>query len=239
MVCDIASRVGVHDGRFRFQCGAAFSRLRCFQEQSFHAPAAVASTRLSHACGVLKNRAFTRLRRASYFLLSGQEKCNQREGHPGQALCGLPALRVRNPPSGPLDGTSLCRRSARAHRARVPSGYSSGRLPPGRGPSWWPSWPRPRTIRFHHALPRNETFVEQSSFSTQNPVVRAEQRSRTREQGALVRGHGWPSWRRPVDGKARRAHRSLCERCTKPGWTSLCLHSLVHSRESNSHAEGV
>ena len=186
MVCDIASRVGVHDGRFRFQCGAAFSRLRCFQEQSFHAPAAVASTRLSHACGVLKNRAFTRLRRASYFLLSGQEKCNQREGRPGQALCGLPALRVRNPPSGPLDGTSLCRRSARAHRARVPSGYSSGRLPPGRGPGWWPSWPRPRTVRFQHALSRNEALAEQTSFGAQIPVVRAEQRSRTREKGVLV-----------------------------------------------------
>ena len=60
------------------------------------------------------------------------------------------------------------------------------------------------------------------------------------------KGEGFPRGKplqtaiaRPVDGKARRAHRSLCERCTKPGWTSLCLLSLVHSRESNSHAEGV
>jgi hypothetical protein len=134
--------------------------------------------------GHCKNRAFTRLRRASYFLLSGHcaagaartaelaqraegrspesEKCNQREGHPGQTLCGLPAtapcvalppasmpspaLRVRNPPSGPLDGTSVCRRSARAHRARVPAGVSSGRLPSGRGPDGH-GWPECRKCR--------------------------------------------------------------------------------------------
>ena len=41
-------------------------------------------------------------------------------------------------------------------------------------------------MRFHHALSRNEAFAEQTSFGAQIPVVRAEQRSRTREKGVLV-----------------------------------------------------
>jgi hypothetical protein len=111
----------------------------------FFAPSVLSGAELSCACGrcqykaftrlrCSKNRAFTRLRRASYFLLSGQEKCNQREGHPGQALCGLPALRVRNPPSGPLDGTSLCRRSARAHRCARPFGLFLRSIAAWQGP---------------------------------------------------------------------------------------------------------
>ena len=38
--------------------------------------------------------------RASHFLLRGQEKSNQREGHPDAAVSGHPALRLRNATPG-------------------------------------------------------------------------------------------------------------------------------------------
>ena len=67
-----------------------------------------------------------------------------------------------------------------------------------------------------------------------SPSARAEQRSQGRGKGAHVRGHGWPSSRRPGHGEQRRVPRELYPRGARLGCPSLWLLSLGQARESDS-----
>ena len=67
------------------------------------------------------------------FLCLCKEK-SPKETHPGGAVSGHPALRLREPVPGVAERTSVCAQRPRAHPARAPSGFSSTRSPRHRGP---------------------------------------------------------------------------------------------------------
>ena len=69
------------------------------------------------------------------FLCLCKEK-SPKETHPGGALSGHPALRVRERAPGGAERTSVCAQRPLAHPARAPSGFSSTRSPRHRGPIW-------------------------------------------------------------------------------------------------------
>lgn len=79
------------------------------------------------------SKAFVLLRRASYFLLRGQEKGNQREGHPASAPCGRPARKVRVRAAGFVDRASCPDAKLVGIPADHPSGCSSTHPPLQRG----------------------------------------------------------------------------------------------------------
>jgi len=80
-------------------------------------------------------KAFTRLRRATYFLLRGQEKSRQREGHPhARALRTVPVLQVRESAPGFADSTSMCWQQTGPHPVGHPSDFSCAASPRATGP---------------------------------------------------------------------------------------------------------
>ena len=133
----------------------------------------------------------------SHFLLSGQEKITKEKATPASRSPGiLPseyAFGLRGFPTAPPCAgekhARIVRASLRADppAARRPAGAPLGGHP-GRSPA----------SKTHGRGARRSDWL---GLSTRNPRVRAEQRSRIREQGAHVRGHGWPSSRRPEVGE--------------------------------------
>ena len=172
--------------------------------------------------------------RPELLLFACPKRSNQEKGHPGEAPSGHPALRVRAAVVGSADGASMHRQRPRAHPARAPAGDSTPTAPPRRGPGWRPSWPqKPQPARLRR-------FGSCLCSSLLNPLsARAEQRRQDREQGAHVRGHGWPSSRRPDHCEQRRASRRHRLRDAGRGCPSLCLLSLGQARESKLRPEGA
>jgi hypothetical protein len=199
-----------------------------------------------------RSKAFTALRAASHFLLLAQEKVTKEKGPPDfprRSLCERRALRCSE---------SVGRRELGHPWPRTcapfPAGflrYSAGKTGTDERKAKSHSSLRSRqllhppflSLRGIAALAECRAKRRRAlAFALRSEIphlARAEQRSQDREQGAHVRGHGWPSSRRPGHGEQRRAPRRLHRRGARLGCPSLWLLSLGQARESDSCPEGA
>ncbi|WIG54662.1 MAG: hypothetical protein OJF61_000448 [Rhodanobacteraceae bacterium] len=146
---------------------------------------------------------------AGDFLLRGQEKVTKEKATPRTRPEHIRVLRIRERSPGFAEGTSLCLRRTGPHPAGHPSDFSVVRSPCSRGPVWRASCALSPQRRLPY-LAANEA-MDGSRRSDKRAFGGAEKRSRSREQGAHVRGHGWPSSRRRAIGEHRRAvERTRC-----------------------------
>ena len=169
--------------------------------------------------------------RAGDFLLRGQEKSHQREGHPGAAPFVHPWTKSTLGPAWLADAPSLARRQVGAVPCAHPAGLIARSSPQHRGPVGahparsYASWAEQREAQHRWppvGLPpdqvRGQPNLHARPWTAANeaknaPLHDAEKRSRSREQGAHVRGHGWPSSRRrAIDEHRRKVELTRCRR---------------------------
>jgi hypothetical protein len=166
------------------------------------------------------------------FLCLCKEK-SPKETHPGGALSGHPALRVREGATGFAECTSMCMQRTGAHHARPPSDSSFAPSPRHRGPISAASCRRSNRSQFHclianccedksalsgHALrcqsPRTALIIDECARPTTFP---SQLTDATNNRSALLllllrqdaAQTGPPVARRAGGGKARRGARTM------------------------------